>query len=1119
MPEYNIITLEAAEILRRAKAVQQAEGEHQRAEFHFDLSPNSTDPMARNVVRSVDRYADSGFYYQLAACVPTVAGENADPADILREYIVFVDFSSQLALFEQAHLQEINYRSLSAKELEGGNERGLEACLAWLFDPTNGLYLTFGGNKRKRFVPFDKSNSMARVGRIAFIDDGVREQLNKRLLLDMDFAEIKVNPSKYYAYRGLYLSNGCRIEQTADFRLDAETLVVVPDKNTRRWEGNLFQAIGEAAKTETDLWKFGTVAESSETNINSFDGEGLICPAYAQFISEQLQQKYNFPRASHSFQIRLPFMKGMLHEVDFAAFYREFIGAPPVITDIFGQKRDLSKARIIMTEGMFKGAKWLKVFWGKRADDPMAYFAAKMREYGHTLYITGSDARQSRGDRTKLNYQFLSTLAVEPTDFATWVREQGRMAQREQIVAELLEGRNSTEDAAEDDDAAPTTGEKGRDKCLRALQLNDAFLTDPIMQQIIRQVRQGREKDLGIGRLEVLGETRYLSGDLLVLLQHIAEQGTGYNQARLEETVNRELIAPSKFYLPEKCLKMKADKYYVFLRNPHLSRNEQAMLKPYRQSGNVYERYFSHLTGLVMVAYDSLIPMCVGGADFDGDLVRIIAEPAVVNAVKNTVYQSDGVTRELPIIKIPSAGSGEMTPDRGYVPFEVICNTFSNQIGNISNLAVKIAKLEYGDNAAAGSKYAGKCAECTCVTGLEIDAAKNGLHPKANIKALTALVQKEKSVFLRTKAALTKLYSQKSDRMFGSWAEIKLSGKEYSLGLKGRNKPYLEHIQMYNATDKVANIERLPGAYVRYRQEQNDAAAAPVSAAEQQKKKSPLFVFQLENNWAEELAEDKKKAVSRLSAAYLRVTELARRLEKLHRINREGGFGGHIHTRLDIQYDSLSEMLTCGVSVEEALRQATGELAALVTTRAEADEALRRLSDSRWPFTPAEERLAVMRGVLGLPEREDAEETEFSTAVVELLCNFRANGYMLLYYLLKELQRRFYEEMDSDEFLAHNGEMQKRKFTVPQNNPYWEELYLIYSVSAAAKESRDILRQKLTAKCRERLEELFAGDMDAALKYAAAENSKREFVWDVFRSEEILRNVCRAKGGDGANVE
>ena len=99
--------------------------------------------------------------------------------------------------------------------------------------------------------------------------------------------------------------------------------------------------------------------------------------------------------------ITLQFTKGVLHEVDFNKFFAEQITAKgdPVpdrlfIYDVFGIKRDLKKAKIILTKSMFKCAGWLedlmKNIWNvtffDKFHDPMKFFFDKSPKT--TLNIT-----------------------------------------------------------------------------------------------------------------------------------------------------------------------------------------------------------------------------------------------------------------------------------------------------------------------------------------------------------------------------------------------------------------------------------------------------------------------------------------------------------------------------------------------------------------------------------------------------------------------------------------------------------------------------------------------------------------------------------------------------------
>ena len=69
-----------------------------------------------------------------------------------------------------------------------------------------------------------------------------------------------------------------------------------------------------------------------------------------------------------------------------------------------------------------------------------------------------------------------------------------------------------------------------------------------------------------------------------------------------------------------------------------------------------------------------------------------------------------------------------------------------------------------------------------------------------------------------------------------------------------------------------------------------------------------------------------------------------------------------------------------------------------------------------------------------------------------------------------------------------------------------------YNKGQANKESKKLWNARIVEACRQRLasDELFSGDFDLALKYCYAcrrDDPDRIFLWDVFETNEILRNV------------
>ena len=59
-----------------------------------------------------------------------------------------------------------------------------------------------------------------------------------------------------------------------------------------------------------------------------------------------------------SFQIRLPYIKGVVHTVDFHALFAE-LGVTE-ITDLFGVRHPVEQVDMILTRSMCKGLGWMK---------------------------------------------------------------------------------------------------------------------------------------------------------------------------------------------------------------------------------------------------------------------------------------------------------------------------------------------------------------------------------------------------------------------------------------------------------------------------------------------------------------------------------------------------------------------------------------------------------------------------------------------------------------------------------------------------------------------------------------------------------------------------------------
>ena len=1066
---FKIKKLDAAEMLAARKAddvVKNSDGNFKLI-FRYDLS--GKDSAGRKIILCEEDCPGNALFRQILNVLPP---SDEPAAERLRASLVFVDFSKVF----QRNFSASDKTTPSKEDFLHDERTGVAA----LFDFSDGLELSFDGVAYKTFVPFDKSSNMARSSVISFVDRELKDVLDRRLMLDMDFSEVPVVLSKYYAYRGLYLSSARRIDsfgETDDaLLLNQESVIVIED-----FYAHLFEKVFTAEEND-GLWESCT--QEKQLTLNSFDGEGLICPSYAARINAQLKT------AAHSFQIRLPFTKGVLHTVDFEKFFDaelDCAGSKLLIEDIFGQRRDLRQAKIILTASMFKCGGWIKK-WRARPADPMRYFFDRMKIYGHALYVANTDDAFTNAGKVRFNYQFLSTLELTAEEFDSLVDEQ---IEKILSVPKNFARLSDTPDDFDDEENFPRVDEVRR-KCMKVLARNDAFLKDPKIKTILAKVQDDFEKALCLGKFEVQGEVRFLSGDLLRFLLNVAKKIDGLGRAEKIRELETQTLYPNRFYMPEKILRMKSDKCYVFLRNPHLSRNEQCLLQPRVKADGLYEKYFSQLTGAVMVSCRSTVAMTLGGADFDGDLVKVISDRRIVAAVKRGAFAFDGkiFQRTLPVIEIPSGRApAEKIP--AAVPFRVIENTFANQVGLVSNLAVTLAQKEYG---AADPKYFGKCAECTIVVGLEIDAAKNGVHPKKNIERLKSLAE-EKSLFLAAKKFLSTLAER-------GWCSPKVIKTDASLEFYFTAADAEKNNSAFSApvpTEKFSQppIELLPVRYLEFKAKNLKPEFKPQN--------EKFFGFEEDAAWKKSLDGEKLAAMKKLVQAFVAVRRLARKVEASRKWWASRNYDSFADILLKIQYDDPCAELSCGVKIFEAAEQMRATVSAEFKNVAEVDAALKLMREKEWHFTRKNLRAKVLAEILN--------DEELPPAVTELLSTFRDNGFMLLFRLLLEIKSDLKNAMSNEEFVQSGEKFQRLALT---ENPFWDELYGQYCRASSEKISSTARDKILASICRSHAEKIFGGDMDAALKNfraVRAEDSSGNFFWSVFETEEILRNLPK-KGGE-----
>ncbi len=644
---------------------------------------------------------DCALFYQIMDVLHNGEFHAAGVMDDLKDILVYIDFTN---VFDRKG----NYRRYVDL---------IEKAKA-MFRP-EGITLDFG-NGGYRYVAFERSASMSRQSRLSFIREDFYELVKERITLGMKIGECQL--SKFYAYNGLIMTDGFRVE---DKRIWDEKKVIVIDNPVTTVRNAHYITVKDDG-SDRPMRRYERIEKVGDLDVTEFDGEGLISPKYADFID----YLYCGAHRHTSFQIRMPYIKGVVHEVDFASFLSE-LGVTE-ITDIWGETHKTSDIAIILTKSMFKGFGWMTengLTW--------AQYLERCKAYKHALYI--SEVGQTDPESfTHMNYQFLTTAAIQseefrPTDLPlgwTYSPEQDehdwitkpteiryyRLVADEEFRLWYFTHNGKRENAG------------GKDKAWSdILGKNPKFINEKAFTKEMEDRAESVLKDYAIGRLTSAGDTRYLSGDLIRFLRYLGGEALE-GPAGVE--LSREYLGEGEFYAPGAAYR--TTEYYTLLRNPHIARNEEAVARPIEE-GYYRKKYLSHLGYVIMVASDTLIPERLGGADFDGDKIKTIADPLMNSCVARNYrgLHFDYTSAQIPVLHIPSAAPQIRDESDWKARFETVRSTFDERIGQICNAAFNRSIIAYDEN--SDSKLRKQMTEETetleILTGLEIDSAKSGVKP------------------------------------------------------------------------------------------------------------------------------------------------------------------------------------------------------------------------------------------------------------------------------------------------------------------------------------------------------------------------------------------------------
>ncbi len=536
----------------------------------------------------------------------------------------------------------------------------------------------------------------------------------------------RVSAAKLSAYLGLMLSDGVTVREketmweekagkkTLSPVLNEETVFVADDLNLSaepfyKQNGPLIWSIGAESGSQvedgqTNAQKEGKVFRCGLKSVkrpdegkkqlgpvNLFDGIGLCDNETFDQLEQLLLQEpvKDEPIKNRRYSaliIRLPWIKGVIVRCDFQQFFADQTkgngNLPLTVMDIFHQKRELKKIRIIINKSMMKGYKYLdNLVWEntiKEERDPWKYYWQKIQEYSISMLIAGRHSRENT--RVPMNSQFLSTTGLNDGDIQRLIEKNAENQRRalylnENAIEEYFRNmgdepdenmddeeenaaaevdKNTEVEDEEDENGKPVVSPEITDTDIifaRALTKNRDLLKTKYAKAAFQSYGRSELMNAMRGRLEVDGDYRLISPDLLAMLHYLYERYVSRekfseDEYQLKSAINIPGGIPYRghgcYYAPGRSTpwgKGKEQADVVALRNPHYALGEGAIVSPLPEDEQKkYDQYFGHLSSVIMLPASAVATM--GGADFDGDRAAVVCDPIVVKSVKKAIQKN-----------------------------------------------------------------------------------------------------------------------------------------------------------------------------------------------------------------------------------------------------------------------------------------------------------------------------------------------------------------------------------------------------------------------------------------------------------------------------------------------
>lgn len=345
---------------------------------------------------------------------------------------------------------------------------------------------TINGINYKRFLG---TNGGIKNSTIVYVNSEIYPELKRRLDNGRN-KDVPLVPAKLESYQALACSGSIPLPSPRG-------IIVVNDCITR-FKDNVI-----LINDETDGEPIMTKVDGYEIEHNDSDGYGLMLPSYSRQVNQYLTGN---DETISGMNTRYAWNKGMVYTFDFIEFAEKVAGTYEV-TDVWGTKRDVRDADIILTESMLK-------LWDSYSSWEDYYDNCVKNHYQFSITkVTPQTLENVRNT----NYQFLQSYNFSDEELQELcqptideISEVLGLDYRKSIA--FLAGFGLNENNAYNDNF---------DHCIRALMIDERMINDPFIRRKIWNMISKRIAMAKRGAIRINANFVMISGDPYALCQNM----------------------------------------------------------------------------------------------------------------------------------------------------------------------------------------------------------------------------------------------------------------------------------------------------------------------------------------------------------------------------------------------------------------------------------------------------------------------------------------------------------------------------------------------------------------------------------------------------------------------